>query len=51
MLDSGLEMGHVPCIQRLSRSRRAPAAGLAVLPFVLVWTVLIAVVLVRERDA
>ena len=29
----------------------APWTGLAVLPFVLVWTALIAVVLVRERDA
>ena len=29
----------------------APWTGLAVLPFVLRWAVLIAVVLVRERDA
>jgi hypothetical protein len=29
----------------------APWTGLAVLPFVLLWTALIAVVLVRERDA
>jgi hypothetical protein len=29
----------------------APWTGLAVLPFVLLWTALIALVLVRERDA
>ena len=29
----------------------APWTGLAALPFVLLWTVIIAVLLVRERDA